>query len=473
MNNDENFFVLCEKCNCVPDVRIIEDVDTEINVKCACAFEEKIRIKEFFNKMKNNVNISDVNSKKDFSDYYYNGDMFSEEKISKIYKKLTIAKKEIITNANKIKSSSIESLTRTRQKIEIAYQNYIIKTNDIFKLISILIHNYISLPNNVTALRNVLIHSTFLVKKCTSVENPKNVIDFFSCSKIIETSRNELILFPKKNNCLNSIEEKDISKFLITDKQIFLLLSDNTLKIYNIDTFHCELSINANFKGKVIDFLSNGNLVTYTSNKLFIYEINQQKELKEKVTLNIKDEAYKATLISKDIVAICTYGDHLKFFDVSTAKEIHTENNVKEIIALICENELLIYATIESKIVFYDITTHTEIKTLNKVICCKSESLFYKNAQLVVGGANAITLIDNNVKKIENSKFNAVTSISYQNGKLLLGCMLGNLILFDVNREAIEKEFEKAHEGEIRTIKPINNTILTIGADNIIKYWQF
>ena len=61
MNNDENFFVLCEKCNCVPDVRIIEDVDTEINVKCACAFEEKIRIKEFFNKMKNNVNISDVN----------------------------------------------------------------------------------------------------------------------------------------------------------------------------------------------------------------------------------------------------------------------------------------------------------------------------------------------------------------------------------------------------------------------------
>ena len=114
MNNDENFFVLCEKCNCVPDVRIIEDVDTEINVKCACAFEEKIRIKEFFNKMKNNVNISDVNSRKDYSDYY-NGDMFSEEKISKIYKKLTIAKKEIISNANKIKhilgnSVSLKSL---------------------------------------------------------------------------------------------------------------------------------------------------------------------------------------------------------------------------------------------------------------------------------------------------------------------------------------------------------------------------
>ena len=468
MNNNENYFILCEKCNCVPDVRIIEDIDTLINVKCSCAFEDTMRIKEFIQKMKKNAK-SDVFDKDDC----YNADMFSEQKISKIYKKLSIAKKEILTNANKIKIASIESLTRTRQKIEIAYQNYLTKTNDIFNFISILIHNYISLHNNITALRNVLTHSTFLVTNCASVDNASTVIDFFSRSKIIETSSEPLSLLPKKKNCIKAIQEKkSILKVYITNEKIFTYLSDNTLKIYNIDTYHCEVSLNVNLKGKVVDFLSNGDILTSLANKIFIYAI-ETDELKEKIVINVKDETYKAILLSKDIVALCTYGDHLKFFDVTSSKEIHSENNVREIISMIYSNALLIYATIESKIIFYEVTTHREIKTISKVICCQTESLFYINAQLIVGGANAITLIDETTKQIENCKFNGVTAISYHNEKIILGCMLGNLILFDLKNEKIEREIEKAHEGEIRMIKNTNGKLITVGSDNKIKFWNF
>ena len=230
--------------------------------------------------------------------------------------------------------------------------------------------------------------------------------------------------------------------------------------------------MNVNLKGKVVDFLSNGDILTSLANKIFIYAI-ETDELKEKIVMNVKDETYKAILLSKDIVALCTYGDHLKFCDVTSSKEIHSENNVREIISMIYSNALLIYATIESKIIFYEVTTHREIKTISKVICCKTESLFYINAQLIVGGANAITLIDETTKQIENCKFNGVTAISYHNEKIILGCMLGNLILFDLKNEKIEREIEKAHEGEIRMIKNTNGKLITVGSDNKIKFWNF
>ena len=51
--------------------------------------------------------------------------------------------------------------------------------------------------------------------------------------------------------------------------------------------------------------------------------------------------------------------------------------------------------------------------------------------------------------------------------------MLGNLILFDLKNEKIEREIEKAHEGEIRMIKNTNGKLITVGSDNKIKIWNF
>ena len=97
-----------------------------------------------------------------------------------------------------------------------------------------------------------------------------------------------------------------------------------------------------------------------------------------------------------------------------------------------------------------------------------------------MGGSNILTIIDsdtyNILKKIENKSFKGISSICSYNSTLniiLLGCVNGNLIQFDVKNEKVIANIN-AYNTQIKGLFLLpQKKVLSYSEEASIKMWDF
>lgn len=440
---------------------------------------------------------------------------YSDEKVDSILENFSIAKKEIMTYNDTIKNQIVQSLKEKAASIEECFQKKIEKIHEMFGFITIMINNYMSIPTNYYVLSNLMNHSHFKVEKClykkddTSLKNIQIITKYFNTAQILDYVPDSVnsYFFKQKNKVIpNGIKQdkrnsSDSQKYNIrtiaqnepiingelfeNNTKLLTYIGTNGFILHSLDDNQTILINKNKVTGNIVNILSNGEIISANDNFLYIWGINGNSLiLKGTIKSVLNQKIYYAKLISTNVLALCTYGKNIKFISLNSPfnSVFSTINLSSEVVCfdILLDKEVLLCCYNNSNLDFFDLATSIRIKTLRNIECTSEKSFLQINDRLFVGGSNILTVIDsdtyNILKKIENKSFKGISSICSYNNTLniiLLGCVNGNLIQFDVKNEKVIANIN-AYNTQIKGLFLLpQKKVLSYSAEPSIKIWDF
>ena len=118
------------------------------------------------------------------------------------------------------------------------------------------------------------------------------------------------------------------------------------------------------------------------------------------------------------------------------------------------------------------------MKIINNVQCIDKNSLLeIDNDRIIVGGYNAITIVNisNDIieHQIKNDKLSYVCSfIQLRDSNILCGCYYGLICLYDIKLNTLSFRQERIHNREVYCLLNINKNQF-ISCSDEIKVWEY
>ena len=353
---------------------------------------------------------------------------------------------------------------------------------------------------------NIIELQKTLLEKNQIIEKDKEIIrDLQNKLKLQEQSKSLTTINPITPNLNFDIHKKEVifkencpgnvySIYILHDGRLVSGDSSGNIIIYNSKDFKSEITIKESSYIMYLTQLNNGTLVVLLSDgSIKIYELLEN--YKYLCLQTIKDHTarvHKLRVLDNDDKRFMTCSDDytIKFYfkdknyyiyDYTCKDEIYIFNILRT-----REGEIA-YLGYNSKgssfIKFYDLKSRKIISSLDtkKQYNGLTDNMYKLNDKyLLVGATNSILIFDVNqhkqIREIESKNSNCITCFLKLDEKCLLSVdCLGNIKqwIIDEDNLILEKEKNKAHDGQIRMIrKNKDGLIITCSDDKSIKIWN-
>ena len=292
-----------------------------------------------------------------------------------------------------------------------------------------------------------------------------------------------------KENCQSCV----YTIYILQDGRIASGDASNNIVIYNRKDFKSELTIKESSYIMYLTQLNNGSLVSLLSDgSIKIYELlDNYKYLTLQTIKEHSARVHKLRILDRDDKRFMTCSDDytIKFFfkEKNYYKYDYTFKDDVVIFNILKTREGEIaysgYNSNGSFIKFYDlesrkILSSSKTKDLYNGL---TDSLYKLNdTYLLVGASNAILIFDVNqhkqIREIESKNSSVITSFLKLDEKSLLSVDCNGNIkqwIIDEDNLILEKEKNKAHDGQIRMIrKNKDGLIITCSDDTSVKVWN-
>ena len=364
-----------------------------------------------------------------------------------------------------IKSNLTNMTTITPQKLQ---QKDILNESMMDKPITEMISNRVQQLKEVFE-RNIRSNETNKTRKFTALFDPLKV---------------------KLKTVINEHTNSVTSLCVLSDGRLASCSSDKSIKVYNKETYECELTIKGHTEGVVyISLLANGYLASSSLKEIKIWEITKDTYQCIQTLAGHGGWVKKVIQLKDNRIASCSNDKTIKIWKY---------NSMYECIKTLKEHTNAVFSIIELKnkksfvsgggdktLRFWNNETYECEKVIEGVWCCNSKSLIeIESGRLVVGGSSGkvITIVNSNnytvEKQIEESSLAFVYSlIELDDGTVLLGCKNGenegSLVNVDIKNGKVLKIKDDAHSRYIFGLLKINkNIIITCSQDHSIKIWN-
>ena len=275
------------------------------------------------------------------------------------------------------------------------------------------------------------------------------------------------------NNIINCIIQ-------LNDKRLASCSEDNTIKIYNQNTYSIDINIIEN-NNKIISILqlSNNNLISSNKKNIKEYIINNNNYQLISIFYEDITTIYKLIELKNENLLTCTLDGNINIWKKSFNDEYNVLYSncltdycydileIRSNILAICENIVIKIFDLNYYYTIYKIHLKDKAKNfclLNYNILVVNESTIFEIIDL-----NSVSIIKN-IKK----KLNEKNNIYVKDNNIFISNEFGmNHYLFNNNELTLKHYKNKMHNNYINYINILDdNTLITIGRDNLIKIWK-
>ena len=308
----------------------------------------------------------------------------------------------------------------------------------------------------------------------------------------------------------NQIIEKD--KEIIRDLQNKLKLQEQSKSLTTIN----PITPNLNFDIHKKEVIFKENCPGEVYSIYILHDGNNSKDFKSEITIKESSYIMYLTQLNNGTLVVLLYDGSIKIYELlenykylclQTIKD-HTarvhklrvlDKDDKRFMTCSCKDEIYIFNILRTRegeiaylgynskgssfIKFYDLKSRKIISSLDtkKQYNGLTDNMYKLNDKyLLVGATNSILIFDVNqhkqIREIESKNSNCITCFLKLDEKCLLSVdYLGNIKqwIIDEDNLILEKEKNKAHDGQIRMIrKNKDGLIITCSDDKSIKIWN-
>lgn len=277
------------------------------------------------------------------------------------------------------------------------------------------------------------------------------------------------------------------SLFQLFDGRIASCSDDSTIKIFNKETFKCELTLIGHLRGvRCINQLNNSKLISGAGDSsIKIWSITNDSYTCE-YTIEKAQQGLLNSLIpltNNRMASSCTEVS-IKIWNSNPPYNLITvlDSQIKKATSLrqVKNKEILIAGEfLNERISIYNLHNYQKETVIVGVYCCYDNLYFTSSDTLIIGGTDGISIINLTNYKIENiCNYQGLRRIgsfaNYDQDNILFGCDKGLLCLYNNNTKSIVSVQQTDHEFLITSIIKINNsTIITSSFDSTIKIFHY
>ena len=308
-------------------------------------------------------------------------------------------------------------------------------------------------------------------QKSTSYNSQKFGKDYIKSIKIAFVKKDH-------NGYVNSL-------CLTKDKRLASCSSDKTIKIFDLTSFECDLTLTGH-KGGInhVSSLENGNLISSSADMTIkLWEISKESFKCLNTFKGHTEAVWRSIQLSKGVICSCSGDSTLKIWKASGLYQcIQTlkghDNCVISVLELKNKKFIVSGSNADNTVRFWDTFSYLCVKTFENCGCYWNNSLIEAFGKVIVGGYNGVINIINidTLQKetlIELNNIRWISSLLDLGNHNILCASKEKIINFDlVENRAIETR-EEVHQWSITGMVILEDgSLITSSTDSLIKIWK-
>lgn len=513
---------ICPKCYNFPQLELIYDQPGKMVINCECGYQQISDIKTYLSqmKLKNKIkkyNCTEHNNNKfqfycntckvhlcalckDSGTHNTHNLITLNTNINVYAIKQSIEKsRDHLTNyLRTLLDGYIKELLAHINKIQTGHTKCYNNNKQIIKFIEVLLNNYMTEPPNYYLISNLLKSTNFNFVQCNIVgnklsgDNVEKLLHYFHNFSVVKENINLSTL--KEIKSFNDNKQYINSLLLLKDGRLAACSREANIKIYNLQSFTCEMTLEGHSKGvSYISQLKRGKIVSCSWDKsIKVWEIKDKTYSCEFTIDNAHDDLiWKVMPISKSRIASCSGDRTIKIwrnsppYDLMATLKGHV-SDVTSILQLKGKELLIsgarddiITGTYDHCLRAWNLETYKCDRIVNGQDCNNTNCILeLEGNRIIVAGENVLSIISTThfvavqvIKKEEG--IGIFSMIEIRDGNVLCGTKEGNVAIYDVNTNNMLVK-ETSHKDTISTLRNVNNSMFVSGSwDSSIKLWQY
>ena len=441
----QNTIPICPQCFNIPEIQTISSYPGSIRLKCSCQYKDVTTLKDYYSKINGKNNQIDIKALFTCAEHNHNKyEYFCEEcrlhfciecnkenihqhelkhfvnevDINSISDNIKKAKAFIEKEFKPIEEKLIIDLKESINKIEDSYEKCKINNELVLSFIESLVFIYQSYSSNYILELNLKNNSDFnfsTFNKNISNSNLSIQIDetvnYFNSYSFIKEDVDLSKIKDIKSIDAHKLNVKSL--IILKDGRIASCSHDKTIKIYNIQTYKCEVIINKNIdEVEGIAQLENNILICGTKErKVHFFKIDK-KEYQLIHTINEVDPENIENIISISNNRYATYSR--KFIQIWNGNEHYNKLAVLDkhsfgVSALIHlkEKEMLVSSGLDKTLRLWNLSNYECITTVSDI--AYANTLLESGDFIIIGSFCNVTVF--NLKSMKT-----IYTINEQNG---------------------------------------------------------
>lgn len=273
---------------------------------------------------------------------------------------------------------------------------------------------------------------------------------------------------------------------ILRDGRLASCSDDKSIKIYNKNTFNCEITI-LGHTDDVFYFveMKDGFLISCSGSldkSIRIWSISGNSYKSEYIIENAHEYfIMKVIILSKNRFGSCSNDKTIKIWNsnppynlikVLTGHQLSVDSIIK-----LKKRELLVSGSYDKTLRFWNLNSYQCETIMNDISCYNNDSLFeYNKNILLIGGENTIKIADLQqfkiIQTLKDCRLGDIYSLIKVEDYVLFGCQNGVLGIYNLKNNKIKIQ-EHSHSDDIICLKYIKDESFCSGShDNSIKIWK-
>lgn len=378
-----------------------------------------------------------------------------------------------------LKVNKQNELLHQINQIEYAYQSFQRINSNILILIEVMINNYQNNSHNYYLKSNTRNIPEINIYNIVNENTIENIIEYYNNYTLIKNNYIDFSNFKGKK----IIEEKNrISSVIILSDGKIAVSVENTIKIYNPnDNYHCDIEINS--KDKIMFQLDNTKIVSYSDNKINIWNIKQSSlECEYSIEEAHSKEIEHITKLSDNRMASCSSDRKIRIwssnYPYKLIKSIHSKTGrMKFLVQRTGKEILLSLCPLKQALHVWNLSTYQR-ETIIDVIDYFETILELDENRIMIGRQNLIIIFNFRSYEIEqqisNDKLNYIKALLLlRNGYVLCCCINGMVCVYDSILNSVKFKASGLHKEYVTNLFYINNRKFISCSHEDIKIWNY
>lgn len=372
-------------------------------------------------------------------------DIVNQGTLMDIRNKIIEAQSHINNYNTKLKNDFVTLLEEEITKVKNAYQSNLKINEKILECVQLLMENSLYITTNFYIFINLITNSQLnfnkLEKNVTSTfSNSEKVVSYFK-HNFVKGNSTANISFANLIAEITDQQEWIGSLLMLKDGRLCACSSDKSIKIYNKDTFKCDISITNNPESvKYVSQFDDGRLIACSGNVITMWEITKSsyKEIFRK-SMN-SDWINKVIPISNNRFAFCSLDETIRVWQSKEPyKEIKILQGHTDAVRCIIQlkgKEKLVSGSWDQTIRIWNLMNYICEKSIPNVDCGERNGIIeIEDSKIIVGGGGCIQIVNYATSQVETvirDEEKCLNSfVILDNKTILCGSETGGIFHFD------------------------------------------